>query len=214
MIISVHIPKCAGTSFGTVLEFIHGPRLWRNYEAILTPVQAVDGSVPLGTECIHGHFAADVFDALYPDAQVITWVRHPVERVVSHYYHFLRHPETRDAGCRRVHDERLSLRQYAEICPNLASCLVGDRRVSDFAFVGVAEHFGASLQKFSERFGIKMRLPLPRENVNPDRLTEHYTLSTEDYAYIRDLNQADMDWYGEAVAGLFGTQRIRINQAA
>ena len=85
MIISVHVPKCAGTSFGRILETQHGDRLWKNYGAIFTREEARKDLIPDGTQCIHGHFFADAFSDLFPAGQLITWVRHPVERVVSNY---------------------------------------------------------------------------------------------------------------------------------
>src|SRR5204863_2238823 len=90
MLISVHIPKCAGTSFHRVLRAVYGDQLWLNYGQIFSQDQlrrsvappgsvAPSGSVvPSSTTCIHGHFIADTFSKHFPHARLITWVRDPV----------------------------------------------------------------------------------------------------------------------------------------
>ena len=115
MIISVHIPKCGGTSFRHVLRDIYGESLWLNYGAIFSQPQAAPGLIPGGTRCIHGHFLGDAFDELVPRPRLVTWLRHPVERVVSNYYHFLRSPDPRDTCCRDLIEKGLSLEQFAEL---------------------------------------------------------------------------------------------------
>src|ERR1019366_10380322 len=112
MVISVHVPKCAGTSFRRILSGICGARIWFNYGMIFTREQARADLVPEGTSFIHGHFLADAFDDLYPRRRLVTWVRHPVEGLVSNYSHFLRSPGMRDDCCRALHKQGLSLRQF------------------------------------------------------------------------------------------------------
>ena len=80
MVVSVHIPKCAGTSFRRVLNELCAARTWCNYGANFSKDDAWAGLIPAGTEVIHGHFIADAFEGLFPRRRLITWVRHPVER--------------------------------------------------------------------------------------------------------------------------------------
>jgi hypothetical protein len=104
MLISVHIPKCAGTTFHHLLRATHGRGLWLNYGTAFTRAEAREGLVPTGTDCIQGHFLADTFRDLLPTARLITWVRDPVERVVSNYHHCRRSPDLRDSCCRALHE--------------------------------------------------------------------------------------------------------------
>src|SRR5882757_7421029 len=194
MLISVHIPKCAGTSFRHILHTLYGDNLWSNYGHIFTRAQAQPGQVPAGTACIHGHFLADAFDDLFPRRRLMTWVRHPVERVVSNYYHFLRSPDMRDDCCRHLFEERLSLRQFAELdwMRNEATRYLAGKTVEEFEFVGVAEQFTASLAVFAKNFGWDPPLSVPRENVNPSRVGERYDLRPRDHALLSELNAADL----------------------
>lgn len=204
MIVSVHVPKSAGTSFRHVLDAIYGPAAWYNYGTIFTRDQARAELVPPGTRLIHGHFMGDSFDDLFPERELITWVRDPVERVVSNYYHFLRAPDMRDDTCRAVHEQKLGLRAFADLdwMQNLTSRYLAHKPVADFKFVGIAERFAESLEQYSAAFGFRRDLQFPRVNTNPDRQTDHYPLAPEDHAYIAERNAADLDWYRQAEAGL------------
>lgn len=204
MILSIHVPKCAGTSFRHVLQHVYGPRLWLNYGAAFARGQASPGLVPATAECVHGHFLADTFSDLYPNATYITWVRHPVERVVSNYHHFLRGPDMRDDCCRRLHEGNLSLGEFAELdwMRNEATRYLAGMPISAFAFVGVAESFASSLAVFADTIGWREPLPRPRDNVNPGRTEDRYPLSSREFRHILDLNQADYVWYRQACARL------------
>ena len=215
MIISVHVPKCAGTSFRHVLHGIYGEKIWYNYGTIFARDQAKYELVPAGTEMIHGHFLADSFDDLYPDRQLLTWVRHPVERVVSNYYHFLRAPDMRDNCCRALHEHSLNLREFSDLdwMKNLSSRYLAKKPVSDFQFIGIAERFRESMLQFCNTYGFRSVMVMPRENTNPERVTERYGLSQENYAYILERNAEDMEWYTQAldrmhVSGARGATRV------
>jgi len=52
---------------------------------------------------------------LFPHAELITWVRDPVERVISSYHHRLRDPDPQHPVCHELHDRKLSLTQYASL---------------------------------------------------------------------------------------------------
>jgi hypothetical protein len=204
MIISVHVPKCAGTSFRHVLAELYGSRLWLNYGTIFNREQFRADLVAPEVQCIHGHFFADAFDGLCAQRRLITWVRHPVDRVVSNYYHFLRSPDMRDSCCRILHERRLSLREFAALdwMRNEATRYLAHKMVGEFAFVGIAERFEESLRIFGDEIGWLGTLEAPCVNTNPDRTTPNYDLSTEDYDYILGLNTSDFAWYSEALLRL------------
>jgi hypothetical protein len=204
MVISIHIPKCAGTSFREILASIYGPHLWLNYGAIFSKADFKPDIVPAKGSCIHGHFFADTFDDYVPQPRLITWVRHPVDRVVSNYYHSLRSPDMRDDCCRLLHENRLTLRQYAELdwMRNLATRYLARKPIEAFTFVGVSERFDESLQVFGRTFNWVIRSHGPCLNTNPDRTTARYLLPPGDYDYILSLNQSDLAWYNSAMARL------------
>jgi len=201
MLVSVHIPKCAGTSFRHVLHSLYGDRAWDNYGAVFTRGEARPGIVPAGTVCVHGHFLADAFDDVCPERELITWLRHPVERVVSNYFHFLRAPDMRDDCCRALHERKLSLLEFADLewMRNESSRYLAGKPIDDFGFVGIVEHFSESLRHFSGRFGRGRSLPEPMDNVNPWRKAPNYALSHGEYAHILVRNALDVRLYQQAL---------------
>jgi hypothetical protein len=202
MLVSVHIPKCAGTSFRHILRDIYRDALWLNYGTIFIRDHARPELLPQGVECIHGHFFADAFDDLIPDRTLVTWLRHPVERVVSNYHHFLRSPDMRDDCCRVLYERKLTLVQFAELdwMRNEATRYLAGKPLSAFEFVGIAERFTESLTEFTHRLGFSCPVAPRRENTNPERTTERYALSSRDYDAIARLNETDMPMYEEALA--------------
>jgi hypothetical protein len=200
MIISVHIPKCGGTSFRLVLEGIYGDSLWLNYDAHLGQSRDQIQLIPRGTRCIHGHFLANTFGELVPQPQLVTWLRHPVERVVSNYYHYLRSPDPRDACCRELFEKNLSLEQFAELdwMRNEATRYMAGTAMDAFAFIGITERFNESVHVFGSMFGVSVPAESPRVNVNPKRLSESYVLSPRTYEHILSLNLRDLICYDMA----------------
>lgn len=204
MVISIHVPKSAGTSFRGVLDEVCGARIWYNYGTIFSRDQARAELVPPGTRFIHGHFLADAFDGLFPEHRLVTWVRHPVERLVSNYHHFLRTPDMRDDCCRELHERKLSLREFADLewMRNETSRYLANKPVDAFDFIGISERFDESIRQFCEAFGFKDPARRPHENVNPDRKGERYELSPADREHILGRNAADLEWYRKAAERL------------
>jgi len=215
MLISVHVPKSAGTSFRQVLDALFGAQVWFNYGTIFTREQARPELVPAGAKVIHGHFLADAFDQVMPGRRLLTWVRHPVERVVSNYQHFLRSPDMRDDCCRALHERKLDLRGFADLdwMRNLTTRYLANKPVEAFEFIGIAERFPESVERFCGIFGYRRPRHQPRENVNPGRTAELYDISPADRAFILARNRTDLAWYQRASermasAGADGLSRI------
>ncbi|HZT83314.1 MAG TPA: hypothetical protein VFA26_23995 [Gemmataceae bacterium] len=200
MLLSIHIPKCGGTSFRRVLGRLFGPRLALDYASPFA--DSPPAAVPADTSCIHGHFRAGKYAALFPGARLVTWVRHPVSRVASHYAYFRRHPELGAANpvCRAVHERGLSLVDFARLdsmCDRMSWFLQG-RRVEDFAFIGIVEEYEQSLARFGAWLGADPG-PAPRENASPDA-AGGWRVGPAEAAAILDLNRADVRWYAAARA--------------
>ncbi|HEY4989548.1 MAG TPA: hypothetical protein VII09_07065 [Opitutaceae bacterium] len=216
MLVSVHVPKCAGTSFRHAVDAIFGARAWYNYGSIFSREQASRELVPPGTTFIHGHFLADAFDDIVPERRLVTWVRNPVERVASNYHHFLRSPDMRDDCCRILHERNLTLREFADLewMQNMSTRYQANKSVDDFEFIGIAERFQESMDLFCWMYGFRDPRPLPRANINPDRKADQYDLPPEVAAHIRDRNLSDLGWYQRAVERLDQGYSARSSQVA
>ena len=198
MILSLHIPKTAGVSIRNVLKEYFGPGFVLWYWQITDAWGQVRSTVPSGTACVHGHFQADKLCAMFPDAALITWVRDPVERVVSSYHHRLREPDWQHPVCRELHRKNLSLLEYAglKLVRNEMTHFVGGRPPEDFAFIGVVEEFESSFVRMREVLGME-DFPIRHDNANAARLEARYRLDPGIRRAIAELNSEDVALYAE-----------------
>lgn len=77
-LIHLHIPKTAGTSLRESIQMAH-PEL--KVQQVIDPVPS---PLPDGTDIISGHISYD--DAIVHGNQIVTVLRHPVDRFVSIYF--------------------------------------------------------------------------------------------------------------------------------
>lgn len=223
MIISVHLPKTAGTSFAAALEGRFGERLRRDYGdlPINTPPAkrhraALEAGLRIasddysGVDCIHGHFLPAKYLLLADSREVrfVTWLRDPVERVVSHYEYWRRSydPATAAPLHRRVVEEDWSLERFC-LGPelrNLYGQFLWGFPVGNFAFLGVTERYDEDLATFGRRFlGAAVapeRLNLRQERadrgvIDPalrERIERHHARDVALYRWARARRDAEV----------------------
>jgi hypothetical protein len=213
MIVSVHIPKTAGSSFKDLLiRHLGQERVCLRYgqtplryRAEARPVPPLD--LDLGPNCavVHGHFVADrlILPPGGAPPRYVVWLRHPVERLISHYFFWKRQPYLDQPLCRRMHEQELSVEAFAALdgMRDLQRFFLGGLPPDRFAFVGVTERFAASIDRFNATFGTDLHRSLTA-NVNPDKPAPDYRAMVGERAYnaIAELNAADMAVYQWALA--------------
>src|SRR5687768_13905304 len=213
-LISVHIPKCAGTSFATVLERIYGKALLGDQvDQPMDPERPFQKNfaawkeeqdrkpAPPGVRAIHGHFWAGKYDRQAPDARRITWLRHPIKRLVSHYYFWMSKPELPHSLHKYVVQNKLSLLEFAEI-PQARNILhdtfLRGRSLEEFDFVGIQEHFAEDLDWLCRHMKwAKQQVPEERRTVHKDYKPDALDADTE--KKLRGLNEADLALYERAL---------------
>src|SRR5882724_883638 len=113
MILSIHIPKTAGTTFRELLQRHFREAICLHYYHPMDYTGRPLSEVPSVVECIHGHFGAQKFLSCYFDADLVTWLRDPIERVVSEYEHLKRSPDP-GSGLSQLISRGASLIEFAE----------------------------------------------------------------------------------------------------
>lgn len=212
MIISCHTPKTAGTTFAEILRRHYGNDLimdygdrvgWAGEEADRFRQKrgipdAVEQAFREGRRLVvHGHFYASKYAKRFPNARLITFVREPVSRVISNYQYLRRNPQIEHPLVKEFHRASPSLAEWANWpwARDLQSKVL-DVPLENFSFVGISEHFGASL----ELFDVQFRTPLA-SLFSGDRL--NVSSETSVPAKVRDrieeLNIVDVAFYKKAL---------------
>ncbi|MEL6392478.1 MAG: sulfotransferase family 2 domain-containing protein [Bacteroidota bacterium] len=211
-LVSVHIPKTAGTSFRHVLKETYGDQDVRRLDiSLLTGATLLDeqsylaDELPHGTRVIHGHFSPELLWKRFPQSQgvsTITWLRDPVERVISNYYYLAKRlSEELDEerkGLNILSKMQRSLLEYAsdELNRNRQSKFMAGMDLSDFTFVGIQEHLAEDLTEL----GKILHWP-PQQMVAHNRTGKTKQEVSEDLrSEIAALNQEDVALYQEALA--------------
>ena len=218
-LISIHIPKCAGTSFTNVLREWFWPGFHAHYIAHdqggRLPGRArlfkrALFSMRMTGMCIHGHFEdeAHVFD-YYPKAsQFITVIRDPLEMQLSLYWDHKRRLE--EFGTLYWKGEPVEMefggdinRWVAERPNYLLQFFPWDlnqdnfRRVlgQHFVHIGIAEDLQDSINRMADKLG-KPALDVPVLNQSP-RSEEPTLDAVNTFKARHPLEYAIYDWVRE-----------------
>ena len=143
-IISVHIPKTAGTTFGQILAQVYGDTrvLFDNPQLhCVHELPKIDTLI----RAIHGHFPVGKYAGHFSSAKRIVWLRHPIRRLLSHYFYLKSFSEVHnnDPIHRLVLKQQISVVEFAQqvgIFNVLAGFTYG-LPLTDFYFVGIQEYF-------------------------------------------------------------------------
>lgn len=190
-LISVHIPKTAGTSFSNILSQVYGEKLYLDYDKTYSAIYAFPEKT-----VIHGHFGADKYVPLFPNAPLITWMREPVAKVVSLYYFWKSIPLTNDDNHKAMLENNLSLLEVAALpgVRNNAALHIQTRKLEDFSFIGLYEYFNEDIVRLSKL--LNWEKPLRPEHENKTRYD--YKSEFIDPAVLREirkLNDLDVELY-------------------
>lgn len=92
-VISVHIPKTAGTTVAYILDRCVDRRIIYDYDGYKSPAapnRLIKQNRKFVSEyfrVLHGHFYVEKYLNIFPDARIIAAIRHPVDRIISQYNH-------------------------------------------------------------------------------------------------------------------------------
>ena len=203
MLISVHIPKTAGTAFGTLLAREFGPGLLRDYDdrplshggarrIAVSLAQVPLGPLRLrGRAAVHGHFLPLKYLACRGD--VVTWLRDPAQRIVSRYEHYRRDvAEGRPLQAVQGLVPGLALEEFIEIgrFRNTYAKYFRGFPLRSVRCFGFSEAFEDSLARMRRILGIDLGAPC-RVNANPLKDAAPYAVSSALLARIERLNAED-----------------------
>lgn len=222
-----HIPKCAGNAVNRYLMRFFSPKVTHSLDGVHFE-QSVKDFITLPKEkqlsyqFIHGHSANKLIPFTHPNTKILTILRNPIDRVVSHYYyiktykgHFLN---------QKLIDENISLKDYCAI--NLSNDLENhyvmhfsqqsleevrknEASALETAFENVLKQydligFQSFLPDFFDAFSEMMHLP--KRNISNKRVNttskrpKVNELDEETLAAIKQHNQLDIQLYDRLYA--------------
>ena len=202
MIISIHVPKTAGSSF---LEMLSKAKYQIKKETtypLFTRCEENNSNknilLDIGSSAlIHGHFTffqLKQLDLLKKN-DLVSWVRDPVERVVSHYYYWKENYEVTTKlhpVQKMIVENNLSICDFAEIdcMRNVQNYFLGEN-VEKYRFLGVFEEFEISIKKFDRIFHTSLSQNMIYINKTKNKLM----ISLKEKQHISKLNQLDETLY-------------------
>jgi hypothetical protein len=187
MIISVHLPKTAGSSFASSLMQCFGKKLLKDYADLPLHHTSLNRNkhalIESGRnyfrdfgeiECIHGHFLPLKyrFHKSNNTFKYVTWMREPAERLASQYYYMKRHYTPEKAAnqplLERMIDEDWTLERFClgPELKNTYSQFLWGFPIKKFDFIGIVEHYETELDFFSDTLLKNSAITHYQQNVN------------------------------------------------
>jgi hypothetical protein len=221
MIVSVHVTKTAGSSFGEALKrqfgerFMHDDEDWAGYKSPEADARRAANAAQMRDrrdelletfDVIHGHFVPEKFAGLFPHTDFVAFFRDPFQQAVSHYEFLRRIPQIDHPVVRGFHEANMAIEDFIawEATKEPQTQLMGGFALEDFAMIGITEEFPRSIALFNAMFGCCLSAQV-FQNVNPARKDSGYVIAPDLRKLIEIHRAKDIDLYKRAQA-LFARQ--------
>lgn len=191
-LVSVHIPRTGGISLWAQLCSAFAGSFAQDYQHDPMGGNYAGQPWPEGKRIIHGHFRPD----LYKGDFYMTWLRHPVEQVISLYGCWcVIGPEHR--LIKRFQTEKPTLLEFADWEPVrhlLSVTWFGGFPMDRFGFIGCFERRESDLVRLGAMLGIsldpgfKQIIERPKFDVQPEERQILQNLLTDDIAFYREVS--------------------------
>ena len=209
-LISIHIAKTGGRSFYEVLRNEYGQKLdnrTRRFEYFPGKDYSnkLINRIPDHVSVIHGHlFYAHVKEIHQKhQARIITWLRDPVDRVISNYFYLMR--AIREAPGTHLQKNHTLLEYARHSIQNKMSKYLEGISLKELFFIGFQENYDEGLQELATLLSWKKPVLKIRVNKGPENLDDKdYPTRRKDITpamkeEIASLNKEDMILYEEAL---------------
>jgi hypothetical protein len=208
-LISIHIPKTAGSSFFQLLKKVYGKEAVLKLNSMEGETAEISESITDATKVIHGHLQAGQLREIIAknNARVITWMRDPVERVISNYYFSMQRIREGKARSHKLQTREFSLLEYAVIDENRnkASWFLDSLALEDIFFIGIYEQLENDISRLSQQMGWPTQPELPHRKSgvefvkDNDCSTAYRDIDGKMRSELAELNSLDVDLYQQAL---------------
>lgn len=216
VLLFMHIPKTAGTSLRKIIEH-QVPKEKRHFiYNVKDKFDFINFKNKNNLQFIFGHFNyADRIDTyLNRDYKFVTFMRDPVEQVISHYYHFYNSPDSTNPNRANIikPEHLVSLDKFinAPIANNLqikyiSGILNNKLKIYPkktlelakyhidhyFDFIGITEYYDDSIKYLCNRYGLDSEIKM----LNVGERPKAKDISNKLIEKIKKRNQLDIKLY-------------------
>lgn len=145
------------------------------------------------TKVLHGHFPFNKIERIYKKNKtyLITWMRDPVERVISNYYFFIKRVQDNSLP-NTANRKNETLLEYArhEDNRNRMSYFLSGLELSDIDFIGFTEYFDDDLDALADLLGWG-NVASVHLNSNKEYRSKYKPANETEKAEIRKINHLD-----------------------
>jgi hypothetical protein len=183
-LIYVHVPKCAGTALREALTDAYGhDQIYQDVsDRLLDPLSPINirrddflrnfraerAALLARKHVVHGHLCIQKYDGI--DALRVTILRHPIDRLISHYFFWIYCAPHGHSLHDKFLAERPTITQFAQI-PQIARfyerILFRDADMSIFDLVGLTEQMDETIARLEKLIGKKLKVKRSNENGSP-----------------------------------------------
>lgn len=193
----VHIPKTAGTSFRASLEKSesvvcdygkgkeHTSPVVADYIYEKNDIYGLKEQISCGKTWLCGHMHLNKYIGIVAPQNIVTFVREPLARVVSHYNHELRWGKNTDITLKEFLQSNRAKNSQQRFLEGLPLSLVG--------FVGITEQYPESLSLLHNEMSLKIEEVKFNENTQKASNIDDFDPAL--LSLIREQNALDQQLY-------------------
>lgn len=205
-IVYIHIPKTGGSSILQLFHHnFHSAEIFAVKRSLFKENPTIDPSVLLlnsispEIKVLHGHFTFKEVSPLLmlnPNAKVITFLRNPIDRVVSNYTYFKTRIREGKVPGHQINRKNETLSAYAALpeSQNRMSRFLQGISPEQLFFTGILEDFENDLKRLFESLELTVD-HIPFINKNKESHTKKQSLTVEEYRHLKELNKEDIKLY-------------------
>jgi len=203
-LLSIHIPKTAGRTFQKILCAQYGIDgvLSLNHHYLDNQGEKLTDYPTEAYPVIHGHLSYKQISAVgNAHSKYITWLRHPVDRVLSNYHYYavvdFQRRKKQRPNAKLIDIETFIKRPLRQ---NKMSTYLEGINLEGFFFIGFQSQFESDLKKLGSKLNWSLDSHLLKLRVNDNQKAKQAAPgpSEELIAKIREYNYKDLVLYEKA----------------